>query len=74
MTPELTYRSRWLVMIGTHYVAGLGQTFQGYCNNEHVPVTPGIVITRQRTRAMEFTSRREASSLAKSLGGVVMRV
>lgn len=74
MTTEQECRSKWYVMIGNHYVAGLGQTYEGYHRGDHIAVTPGIVITRLAERAMEFTSRREAAALARSIEGQVIRV
>ena len=64
---------KWLIAIGTHYVAGLGRTYEGICSGKHISVTHGIVITRLVNRAMTFTSRREATPLAKSIGGQVQR-
>lgn len=69
MKPE----RKWLIAIGTYYVAGLGHTSEGNCSGQHIPVTPGIVITRLENRAMKFTSGREAGSLARRLGGRVRR-
>ena len=73
MTPETDYRMYWVVMIGSHYVAGLGQTYKGFQNGSEIPVVPGIVITRLESRAMRFTSGREAGALARQLGGQVLR-
>ena len=67
-------RPRWYVMVGTSYIAGLGQTFAGYQNKGGIPQTPGLVITKLERRAMMFTSRRDAAKLANSLGGRVIRV
>ncbi len=72
MIPD--YRDRWVVGIGTHYIAGLGKTFEGQHDGEPVPVVPGIVITRLQFHAMKFTNLSEAASLAKSLGGQVYKV
>lgn len=71
---ETEYKLKFIVQIGSHYVAGLGRTYEGYHNGAHIPMVPGIVITRLKNHAMEFTSRREAGSVAKSIGGQVCRV
>ena len=71
MTPE--NRSKWHVVIGSNYVAGFGQTYEGIHKGQHISVTPGIVITQVENRAMTFTSRREAASLARKLGGEMKR-
>jgi len=68
------FRPRWYVMVGTSYIAGLGQTFAGYQNKSGLPQTPGLVITKLERRAMMFTSRRDAAKLANSIGGRVIRV
>lgn len=70
LTQEL--RPRWYVMIGKCYIAGLGKTFGGYQSD--LPFTPGLVITKLERRAMMFTGRREATQLANSIGGQVVRV
>ena len=67
-------RPRWYVMVGNCYIAGLGQTFAGYQNKSGIPQTPGFVVTLLERRAMMFTSRRDASKLAQSLGGHAIRV
>jgi hypothetical protein len=71
---ETDDRPRFIVQIGNHFVAGLGRTYEGYHNGAHIPMVPGIVITRLENHAMEFTSRREAASVARSIGGQVYRV
>jgi len=70
---ETEYRLKFIVQIGNHYVAGLGRTYEGYHNGAHIPMVPGIVITRLENHAMEFTSRREAGAVARSIGGTVIR-
>lgn len=71
MMPD--FQNRWVVMIGELYIAGLGRTYEGYHKGDRVPIIPGYVITKLQSHAMEFTSRREAAALAKSIGGMVMR-
>lgn len=73
-TMMLELRPRWYVMVGTSYIAGLGQTFPGYENRGGLPQTPGLVITKLERRAMMFTSRRDAAKLASSIGGRAIRV
>ena len=70
---DLNYQPRWMGMIGRMYIAGLGRTYEGYRNSQHLPIVPGFVVTKLENHAMEFTSRREAFSLAKSIGGEVIR-
>lgn len=71
MTPD--YQNRWVVMIGTLYIAGLGRTYEGYHRGDRVPSFPGYVVTKLANHAMEFTSRREAFCLAESIGGRAIR-
>ena len=71
MTPDC--QSRWVVMVGALYIAGLGRTYEGYHKGDRIPMTPGYVVTRLASHAMEFTSRREAGALAISIGGRVIR-
>lgn len=71
MTPD--YQSRWVVMIGVLYIAGLGRTYEGYHRGDRIPIVPGYVVTKLESHAMEFTSRREAAALANSIGGRIIR-
>ncbi len=67
------FEMRWVVMVGQLYIAGLGRTYEGYHKGKRVPISTGYVVTKLLSRAMEFTSRREAFCLAKSIGGRVIR-
>ena len=67
------FQMRWVVMIGELYIAGLGRTYEGYHKGDRIPIIPGYVITKLQSHAMEFTSRREATMLANSIGGRVIR-
>lgn len=71
MMPD--YQSRWVVMVGLLYIAGLGRTYEGYHRGDRIPIVPGFVVTKLANHAMEFTSLREASALANSIGGRVIR-
>lgn len=71
MMPD--FQNRWVVMIGELYIAGLGRTYEGYHKGDRIPIIPGYVITKLQSHAMEFTSRREATMLANSIGGRVIR-
>ena len=67
MMPD--FRDRWVVVIGKEmYVAGLGKMLAGYKDGI------GTVITHRRDLALEYTSLREAKSLADSIGGRVFKV
>jgi len=67
------FELRWVVMVGQLYIAGLGRTYEGHHKGKRVPIIPGYVVTKLPSRAMEFTSRREAYCLAQSIGGRVIR-
>lgn len=67
------FQSRWVVMVGKLYVAGLGRTYEGYHDGNHVPSFPGYVVTALVSHALQYSSRRDATALARSIGGQVFR-
>lgn len=61
----------WIVKIGRLYCCGLGQTFDGYQINGE-PVA-GIVVSKLRKFAHEFSSYDDARRYADLVGGIVCK-